>query len=103
MIAVADRTAGQIAFALTDTLAVTRTAELPKLSDDELHIGVSGDHVLLVSGSAAQWYEMAAMTPVGSPIELRGPVLGITSGLGSVLVWPDASTSGPKEFRPPSV
>lgn len=103
MIAVADRTAGQIAFASTDTLAVTRTVELPNLSDDELHIGVSGDHVLLVSDSAGQWYEMEAMTPVGSPIELNSPVLGITSGLGSVLVWPHVGTSGPTEFRPPRV
>ncbi len=103
-IAVADVTAGAIAFASTVDLAVTRTAPLPAgaLVEGELYLGMTRGSLLISSGDSVQWFDQDSLAPLGEPVLVGAPVMAITSDAWAALVWTDAQEHGPLQLQPPS-
>jgi hypothetical protein len=102
-IAVADARAGQIAFASTGDLAVTRTVDLPAIEpDDDLHLALTASHVVLGWGREAHWFDRTTLEPLaGGPDELGRRLIGFTSNGATVLAWLEGG-SEPASLRPPT-
>ncbi len=105
-IAVADASAGQLAFASTADLEVVSTAPLPDIEiDGELHIGLAENQIILGSGMKAWWFDSETLTPVGDPVELESPLTGFTSALTPdgerLLAWTENLDNGPTALRRP--
>jgi len=98
-LAVADASAGQIAFASSVELAVTRVVPMPDVSiEDELHLGLTRDAVVLASGDTAHWFRLETMEPIGAPIELVGPLSGFTPAPDAVLAWSASPGVSPSQL-----
>ncbi len=100
-IAVADVSAGQIAFASTEDLEVTHTLPLPKVPlDGELQVALTHLHVVIGSGTVVHWFDRDTMAPVGEPTQLDHELAGFTSN-GELLAWPDPDIgANPVSLRP---
>lgn len=103
-VAVADVTAGQIAFASTEDLTVTRTETLPDFSiSDELQIGMTTDQLVMGFGNELHWFDQETMSPLSpTPHRLDKPLTAITSNSMSVLAWTNDPTGQPQTFYPPT-
>lgn len=101
-IAVADHSAGQIAFASTVDLAVTTTMPLPKIAiDGDLQIGLTDDRLVLGSGTRAYWFDRRTMKPVGKPVVFATTLTGFTSSGSTVFAWTTDMSNGPKPITSP--
>jgi len=103
-VAVADATAGQVAFASTEDLTVTRTEPLPDLSiSDELQIGMTTDQIVLGFDNQLLWFDQETMSSLSpAPQRLDKPLTAITSNSTSVLAWTDDPTGQPQVVYPPT-
>jgi len=102
-LAVADVSAGQIAFASAEDLAVTRVVTLPDFDfGEDLQLGMARGSVILGSGSTVQWFDADTMEPQGDPVELESSVVGFTSSGVSAMAWTTDSANGPVTLRAPS-
>jgi hypothetical protein len=105
-IAVADANAGEIAFASTSDLGVTRTAPFPEgLFDIDapngLHIALAGDSIAFGSSTTISWFDLSTFAPLeGSDIKLRSPLAALISGGDDVLAWTLDPTAGPEVLNP---
>ncbi len=103
-IAVADLTAGRLAFASAEGRTVTRVVDLPSVSplpdwadlsssagrdhEPELNLGLTEPALLLAYDRRAEWFDAASLAPLGAPLKFARPLLGVTSaGSSEVLVW----------------
>jgi hypothetical protein len=103
-VAVADLSAGQVAFASTDDLEVTGTMTLPAVGElGELHIGLADRSTMFAaSGSTGRWFDISTVASLGDgPVELGRAPRAVTSFAGGVLVWPDGLGDPPRELHPP--
>jgi len=89
-VAVADATAGQVAFASTEDLTVTRTETLPDLSiSDELQIGMTTDQIVMGFDNQLHWFDQKTMAPLSPDADaIDGSLNAITSNSTSVLARP---------------
>jgi hypothetical protein len=110
-VAVADVAARQVAFASTVDLGVNRTVDLPPLPsfdlgsiETPLHLALTADLAALAQGERLAWLDSETLAPLdGSPVELSGPVLALTSsGTAGILVWPRGAGE-PYEVRAPPI
>ena len=103
-IAVADLHAGQLAFASTTDLEVTRTVELPILSPSgPLEIGLTSEHVAIGWESEVHWFDAETLRPINETVNLSAALIGFTpTGRNHVLAWTDSTVTGPLSLRSPS-
>ena len=102
-VAVADATAGRVAFASTEELIVTNTMTLPDLPiSGELQIGMTTDQIVMGFGNELHWFDQDSMGPLSTtPHDLDRPLTAITSDSASVLAWTDDPTGRPQIVYPP--
>ena len=102
-LAVADLSAGQIAFADTDALEVTRTAPLPEVrAAANLQIAMTVDSIVLGSGRQLQWYDQTTLNELSpTSTQLEAPLTALTSNTAQVLAWTSDVTSGPTILTQP--
>ena len=99
-IAVADLEAGQIAFASTIDLAVTRVVDLPSIDPaGNLYLALTPNEFVLGWETEAHWFDRDTLQPLGENTHtVSGDLLGFTSSANSVLAW---SNNGPEELNRP--
>lgn len=96
-IAVADAGAGEVAFASTIELEVTRTAPLPDLDiEGDLHIGMTPRELAIGFGSEVHWFDRQTLTSLtDQPDRLNAPLIAITSNSQTILAWTTEVSHGP--------
>ena len=103
-IVVADANAGQVAFASTAGLVISRTATLPELEiEGDLHIGMIHSDFAIGFGSEVHWFDQQTMTPVSEePALLYAPLIAITSDGSTILAWTTNKNRGPVSLPAPA-
>ena len=104
-IAIADANAGEVAFASTTELAVTRTAPLPEFEiEGDLHIGMTGTDLLIGFGSEVHWFDQQTLIPLADePARLNAPLIAITSNGQTILVWTTEVSHSPVQLPAPTL
>lgn len=102
-LAVLDMNAGEIAFASTDELQVTKVVPLPETlaPDGDVHLGLGPDHVAVGWGQEVQWLDRPDLSSAETA-ELSRPVMGLTSIHSGVLAWSSDFSTGPIELAAPT-
>ncbi len=102
-VVVADVAAGRVAFASTGTLAITRTAPMPRLAvDGELQLGLTHRAIVFGVGSDLHWYDRFGLRALAdAPVPLGTPLAGITSNGAGLLAWTTDQSAPPIEVLEP--
>ncbi len=101
-LAIADHSAGRVAFASTTDLAVTDVVDLPDIDPTgEMYIALTEHHMVIGWGSQAHWFDTEHMQPADNDIQLDDTLVGFTSTGDSVLAW-GGGQSEPATLQPPS-
>ena len=103
VVAVADFAAGQIAFADTDALDISRVTSLPTVQlDTDLQIALTAESLALGTGREVWWFDRATMIGLSStPTLLDAPLSAFTSNSDAVLAWTTDVGDGPTTLAEP--